>query len=317
MRNESSSISRREAIKIGVGASLALAVDPLPACGRTPRQAPALIQRTIPLSGERLPVVGIGTARNYENPDAETIPRLREVLRQFPEMGGRVVDTAPSYGRAESVVGDLLAELKNRDRYFIATKVSVRGDGGRDAATAQMEESLRRLHTDRIDLLQVWNLSSPDLLLPLLDEWKAAKRIRYTGVTTSSRGQYPQLETLMKAHRFDFIQVDLAIDNRGAQERLLPLAQERGMGVLINLPFGRSRVFAKVQGKPLPDWTKEIDVSSWAQLFLKYIVGHPAVTTVIPGTEKVEYLVDNLGAARGRLPDAAMRKRIEAHFDSL
>jgi len=317
MRNESSSISRRDAIRMGVGASLALAVDPLPTLGRTHRQAPALIQRTIPSSGERLPVVGIGTARNYENPDAEATPRLREVLRQFPEMGGRVVDTAPSYGRAESVVGEMLAELKNRDRYFIATKVSVRGGGGRDAATAQMEESLRRLRTDRIDLLQAWNLSSPDLLLPLLDEWKAAKRIRYTGVTTSSRGQYPQLETLMKAHKFDFIQVDLAIDNRGAQERLLPLAQERGMGVLINLPFGRSRVFAKVQGKPLPDWTKEIDVSSWAQLFLKYIVGHPAVTTVIPGTEKVEYLLDNLGAARGRVPDAAMRKRIEAYFDSL
>jgi aryl-alcohol dehydrogenase-like predicted oxidoreductase len=317
MPTRTSFISRRDALKIGVGAGLALTVDQFPALGLMPGQGTTLIQRTIPSSGEKLPIVGIGTARNYENPDAEAMPRLRDVLRQFPEMGGRVIDTAPSYGRAESVVGDLLAELKNREKYFIATKVSVRGGGGRDAATAQMEESLRRLHTDRIDLLQAWNVSSPDLLLPLLDEWKAAKRIRYTGVTTSSRGQYAQLEGLMKAHKFDFIQVDMAIDNRGAQERLLPLAQERGMGVLINLPFGRSRVFAKVQGKPLPDWTKEIEVGSWAQLFLKYIVGHPAVTAVIPGTEKVEYLVDNLGAARGRLPDAAMRKRIESYFDSL
>ena len=180
-----------------------------------------------------------------------------------------------------------------------------------------MEESLRRLRTDHIDLMQVWNLSSPDVLLPLLDEWKAAKRIRYVGVTTSSERQYDQLEKLMNSHKLDFIQLDLAIDNRKAQNRLLPLAQERGMGVLINLPFGRSRVFAKVAGKQLPDWAKEIDVTSWAQLFLKYIVGHPAVTTVIPGTEKVEYLVDNLGAARGRLPDAAMRKKIEAYYDAL
>ena len=264
-----------------------------------------------------LPIVGIGTARNYENPTTpEAIALLREVLRQFPERGGRVLDTAPSYGRAESVVGDLLAELKNRDKYFIATKVSSRG-GDRVAAMAQMTESLRRFHTERIDLMQVWNVSSPDVLLPLIDEWKAAGKIRYTGITTSSKGQYDQLESLMKARKFDFIQVDLAVDNRSAQDRLLPLAHDRGMAVLVNLPFGRSRVFAKVQGKPLPEWTRELDVTSWAQLFLKYIVGHPAVTTVIPGTEKVEYLVDNLGAARGRLPDAAARRRIEAYVDSL
>jgi aryl-alcohol dehydrogenase-like predicted oxidoreductase len=309
-------ISRRDALKVGVGAGLAITLDRLPAFALTAPQGTSLIQRAIPSMGEKLPIVGIGTARNYENPSPDALPALRDVLRQFPLLGGRVIDTAPSYGRAESVVGDLLEELKNRDKYFIATKVSVRG-GGRDAAAAQMEESLRRLRTDHIDLMQVWNLSSPDVLLPLLDEWKAAKRIRYVGVTTSNERQYDQLEKLMNSHRLDFIQVDLAIDNRNAQNRLLPLAQERGMGVLINLPFGRSRVFAKVAGKPLPDWAKEIDVASWAQLFLKYIVGHPAVTTVIPGTEKVAYLVDNLGAARGRLPDAAMRKKIEAYYDAL
>lgn len=331
---ERTPLSRREALKISVGAGLALTLDRLPAFAATAAstapdtaeaasasQAAPLIQRAIPSSGEKLPIVGIGTARNYENPAPEALPPLREVLRQFPEMGGRVLDTAPAYGRAETVVGDLLAELKNRDRYFLATKVSVggrRGGGGtRETATAQMEESLRRLRTDRIDLMQIWNLSSPDLLLPLLDEWKAAKKIRYTGITTSSDGQYEQLETVMKANKFDFIQVDLAIDNRGSQDRLIPLAAERGMGVLINLPFGRSRVFQKVQGKPLPDWAKEIDCTSWAQLFLKYIVGNPVVTCVIPGTEKIEFLVDNLGAARGRLPDVAMRKRIEAYFDAL
>ena len=312
-----SPITRRDALKAGVGAGLALTLDRFPAFAFPRSQAPVLIQRTIPSTGEKVPVVGIGTARNYENPAAEAMPALREVLQQFPILGGRVIDTAPAYGRAETVVGDFLAELKNRDRYFIATKVSVRGGGNRDAAVVQMEESLRRLRTDHIDLMQVWNLSSPDVLLPVLDEWKAAKKIRYLGVTTSNERQYDQLETLMKSRKLDFIQVDFAIDNRKVQERLLPLAQDRGMAVLTNLPFGRSRVFSKVAGKPLPDWAKEIDVTSWAQVFLKYIVSHPAVTTVIPGTEKLAYLQDNLGAAKGRLPDAAMRKRIEEYYDSL
>ena len=317
MTPDESKLTRREAVKLGVGAGFALALDHGRAGAPVSRPGAPLIQRGIPSTGEMLPIVGIGTARNYENPaTADAIAPLREVLRQFPERGGRVLDTAPSYGRAESVVGDLLQELRNRDTYFIATKVSSRG-GDRAAAVTQMTESLRRFHTERIDLMQIWNVSSPDVLLPLIDEWKAAGKIRYTGITTSSKGQYDQLESLMKARKFDFIQVDLAVDNRSAQERLIPLAHDRGMAVLVNLPFGRSRVFAKVQGMPLPEWTRELDVTSWAQLFLKYIVGHPAVTTVIPGTEKVEYLVDNLGAARGRLPDAAARKRIEAYLDSL
>jgi aryl-alcohol dehydrogenase-like predicted oxidoreductase len=310
-------LTRRDAIKLGVGAGLALTLEGFPAVALGLPQGAPLVERAIPSTGEKLPVVGIGTARNYENPaSAEALSPLRDVLREFPQRGGRVLDTAPSYGRAESVVGDLLQELRNRDKYFLATKVSTRG-GDRAAAIAQMEESLRRLRTEHIDLMQIWNVSSPDVLLPILEEWKAAKRIRYTGVTTSSARQYDQLESVMKKAKLDFIQVDLSIDNRGSQERLLPLAAERGMAVLINLPFGRSRVFAKVQGKPLPDWTRELDVASWAQLFLKYILGNPAVTVVIPGTEKLEYLVDNLGAARGRLPDAAMRKRIEAYYDAL
>ena len=316
-RPDRSVITRRDALKLGVSAGLTLALDGLPAVALTAPQATPLIERAIPSTGEKLPIVGVGTARNYENPaTADALAPLREVLREFPQRGGRVLDTAPSYGRAESVVGDLLQELGNRNRYFLATKVSARG-GDRAGAIAQMEESLRRLRTDHIDLMQIWNVSSPDLLLPILDEWKAAKRIRYTGVTTSSARQYDQLESLMKKAKLDFIQADLSIDNRGSQDRLLPLAGDRGMAVLINLPFGRSRVFAKVQGKPLPDWARELDVTSWAQLFLKYILGNPAVTVVIPGTEKLDYLVDNLGAARGRLPDAAMRKRIEAYYDAL
>jgi aryl-alcohol dehydrogenase-like predicted oxidoreductase len=180
-----------------------------------------------------------------------------------------------------------------------------------------MEKSLERLRTNRIDLMQIWNVSNPAVIVPVLDEWKAAKKIRYTGITSSSKGQYDQLEAAMKAHKLDFVQVDLAIDNRSAQERIIPTAADRGMAVLINLPFGRTRVFQRVLDKPLPDWAKEIDATSWAQIFLKYIVSNPAVTAVIPGTATPQFLVDNNLAARGRLPDAAMRKRIEAYFDAI
>jgi aryl-alcohol dehydrogenase-like predicted oxidoreductase len=164
--------------------------------------------------------------------------------------------------------------------------------------------------------MQIRNVSNPASIVPVLDEWKAAKNIRYTGITSSSKGQYPQLEAAMRAHELDFVQVDLAIDNRSAQERIIPLAADRGMGVLINLPFGRTRVFQRVLNTPLPDWAAEIDATSWAQVFLKYIIGNPAVTAVIPGTATIPFLIDNNNAARGRLPDAAMRVRIERYFDA-
>jgi aryl-alcohol dehydrogenase-like predicted oxidoreductase len=323
MSDDSGRLSRRDAIRIGVGAGVALTVGRYPAFAAATAESAAaaqsrgLILRVIPSSGEKIPVIGIGTARNYENPTPEQIPPLRDVMRQFPALGGKVIDTAPAYGRAETVAGDIMAELRNRDQYFIATKVSVRGGGGKEAAEAQMNESLKRFHTDHIDLMQVWNLSSPETLLPVLHEWKAARKIRYVGVTTSNDSQYPALEALMKVQKLDFIQVDLAIDNRGSQERLIPLASAMGMAVLINLPFGRGRPFQKVQGKPLPGWAKDIDCTTWAQVFLKYIVGNVGVTCVIPGTETVEHLTDNLGAGLGRLPDTAMRKRIEQDFDAL
>jgi len=325
-QDDRSTLSRRDAIRLGLGASAALALDPLGRFARTGAGAPQarpLIMRAIPSSGERVPIVGMGTARNYENPTPDQIPPLREVIKAFPEMGGRVLDTAPSYGRAESVAGDLMHEIGNRDKYFIATKVSVGGRGGggggpvAEVANQSLAHSLERFHTDRIDLMQVWNLSQPDALLPVLDEWKAAKKIRYTGVTTSSDQQYGALEALMNARKFDFVQIDLAIDNRNAQERVLPLALDKGFSVLVNLPFGRGRPFQKVAGKPLPGWAADIDCTDWSQVFLKYILGNPAVTCVIPGTEKVEFLRLNIGAAQGRLPDAALRKRIEQEFDAL
>jgi aryl-alcohol dehydrogenase-like predicted oxidoreductase len=316
------SLSRRDALKLSLGAGALLGLNRLDAVALPPswRVAPLpLIERAIPSTGEKVPVVGIGTARSYEAPQAAELPVLKEVLRQFPELGGKLLDTAPAYGRAEEIVGDALAELKNRDRYFLATKVSVGRGGGGDAAaaTTQMNASLQRLKTNRIDLMQIWNVSSPGVIVPVLDEWKAAKKIRYTGITSSSKQQYDQLEAAMKAHKLDFVQVDLAIDNRSAQQRIIPTAVDRGMGVLINLPLGRTRVFQKVLNKPLPDWAKDMDATSWAQIFLKYIVSNPAVTCVIPGTATTAFLVDNNLAARGRLPDAALRKRIESYFDAV
>jgi len=301
--------SRRELLKggIGVGASIFLA-PPL-------ALADSLIQRKIPSTGESLPVIGIGTARRYEavTSEAERAP-LREVLRQFAEMGGKVIDTAPSYGTAETVVGDLVAELKIRESLFLATKLGVHG---RDAGIAQLEQSFKRLRTPTIDLIAVHNLQDTQTQLRTLRQWKQAGRIRYVGITTSFERQHQEFEQTMRAEALDFIQVDYALDNRKAGQRILPLAADRGIGVMINLPFGRGRLFTAVQGKSLPPWAGEFDCSSWAQFFLKYIVSHPAVTCALPGTAKVDYLVDNLGAGRGRLPDAAMRSRMESFIDGL
>jgi aryl-alcohol dehydrogenase-like predicted oxidoreductase len=313
------SITRRDAVKIGLGAGAALTLggSALFAEPSAIHQAGALIERAIPSTGEKLPVVGIGTAVIYQQPTPEEIPPLRDTLQKFPELGGRMLDTAPSYGRAESVVGDILAELKNRDKYFLATKVFVRSGGDRAAAVAQMEQSLTRLKTNKIDLMQIWNVSNPTLLAPVLDEWKKAGRIRYTGITSSMKNAYGALEQAMKAYKYDFVQIDLAIDNRSAEERIIPLAKDLGMAVLINSPFGRNRVFTKTQGKPLPDFAKEIEATSWAQFALKYIIGNPMVTAAIPGIGRVDYLVDDMRAAKGRLPDEAVRKRMAAYVDAL
>lgn len=304
-------LSRRELLKtgIGVGASIFLPSASLLA------QAVPLIQRKIPSTGESLPIIGIGTARRYGavTTQAERAP-LREVLRRFKEMGGKAIDTAPSYGTAEMVVGDLAAELTIRDWLFIATKV---GAHGRDAGIEQLEQSFKHLRTPTVDLIAVHNLQDTQTQLRTLRQWKQAGRIRYVGITTSSERQHPEFEQTMKAEALDFIQVDYALDNRKADQRILPLAADRGMAVMINLPFGRGRLFKAVQGQKLPPWASEFDCSSWAQFFLKYIVSHPAVTCAVPGTGKVEHLVDNLGAARGRLPDAATRRRMESFIDGL
>jgi aryl-alcohol dehydrogenase-like predicted oxidoreductase len=304
---------RRTVIKagLGLGASLLLRPPELFA------QAQPLIQKKIPSSGETIPIIGVGTARRYEavKTDAEKAP-LRETIRQFESLGGKVIDSSPTYGTAEAVVGELVEGLRVRDSLFLATKVSLR-EVGRAEGIRQIEESFKRYRTDRIDLIAVHNLRDTDTQLATLREMKQAGRIRYVGITTSFPKQYGEFEQVMKKETLDFIQVDYALDNRETGQRILPLAADRGTAVMINLPFGRGRLFKAVQGKGLPDWAKEFDCQSWAQFFLKYIVSHPAVTCAIPGMAQAKYVVDNLGAARGRLPDAATRRRMEQFIDGV
>ena len=304
-------IRRRTVIRagLGLGATMLLPKRSLFA------QAEPLIQKQIPSSGEMIPIIGIGTARRYEDvkSDAEKVP-LRETIRQFQVLGGKVIDSSPSYGSAESVVGELVDRLKVRNSLFLATKVSLR-KVGREEGLAQIEGSFKRLRTDEIDLIAVHNLRDTDTQLRTLRDLKQAGRIRYVGITTSFDRQYGEFEQVIKTEKLDFIQVDYALDNRDAGERIIPLAGDRGVAVMINLPFGRGRLFKAVQGKKLPEWAAEFDCRTWPQFFLKYIVSHPAVTCAIPGMARPEYVVDNLGAARGRLPDAAMRRKMEQFID--
>ena len=306
--------SRRDMLKMGMVAGAGLALKDLPAFAQTSQPA-SLTQRAIPSSGEQIPIVGIGTARRY-NVGTSTSERapLKEVLKAIPELGGKLVDTAPSYGTAEPVVGDLVSELGNRDRLFLATKVRKQE---RDAGLKELNQSFVNLKTDKIDLIQVHNLVGIDHMLPILREWKQEGRIRYVGVSTSDARQYPAFIEMMKKQDLDFIQVNYSIVGRTSEDQILPLAKDRGMAVLVNLPYARGRVFERVGDRALPDWTSEFDVDSWGQFYLKYILSHPSVTCVIPGTAKIKYLEDNLGAARGRMPDTAMRKRMEQFFDGL
>ncbi|MEE8447287.1 MAG: aldo/keto reductase [Gemmatimonadota bacterium] len=312
-------LTRRQMLRTAASAGAAVLLGGRSAAeralGAVGRTYPAILQRPIPSSGELLPAVGIGTARRYDvGTSAAERASLREVLRAFPELGGKVIDTAPSYGAAEVVVGDLAQEIGNREKLFLATKV--RADG-RQAGIDQMQESLRRLHTDRIDLMQVHNLVDTETQLATMREWKEAGRIRYVGITTSSNRQHEAFENVMRSEELDFVQVNYSLANRQAEQRLLPLAADRGIAVLVNLPFGRGRLFRAVGDRPLPGWTAEFDCESWAQFFLKFLLSNEAVTCVIPGTAKMEYLADNVGAARGRLPDEGLRARMVDFFDAL
>ena len=313
----SSPISRRSVLQSGLAAGVGLALSRHGvAAQKTQDVAAATIKRAIPSTGELLPVIGLGT-NQYGVTDADEIAARREVLENFPRLGAKVVDTARAYGESEVVIGNLLEQLGNRDELFLATKTPIRGDIA--AGNGELELALQRLRTRHIDLLQIHNFHAIDELFPRLLEWKQAKKVRYVGVTTSTDEQYPQMLDALSKLKLDFIQVDYSIDNRGAEEKILPLARDQGVAVLINVPLGgrRGSVLSKLAGKPLPAWAAEYDVTSWAQLLLKYNIAHPAVTAVIPGTTKLQHLKDNQLAGRGRLPDAAGRKRIEALWASL
>lgn len=274
-----------------------------------------LIRRPIPSSGEMLPALGIGTSRRYEvDPTPEAVKPLREAVETFVRLGGSVIDTAPSYGTAEDVLGLILSEGDLRSKIFLASKVDTRG---RDETRAEFARSLKRMRTDHLDLVAVHNLIDVKDNLAVLRDLKGEKKIRYVGVTVWRDNQFDGLEPVMRSEKLDFVQVNYAIDNRAAAERILPLAAEKGIAVMINVPFGRDRLFNAVRGKELPPVAKEIGCKSWPQFFLKYVLGHPAVTCPIPGMAKAAYVEDNLGAAHDPLPDAGQRKQMEAFIDAL
>jgi diketogulonate reductase-like aldo/keto reductase len=274
--------------------------------------APQMLSRPIPASGETIPVVGLGTWRVFDvgGAQAERAP-LRDVLKSLVELGGRVVDSSPMYGAAESVVGDLAGELAITDKLFLATKVWT---SGRDAGVAQMEQSIKRLRARQLDLNQIHNLLDWRTHLKTLREWKAAGRIRYLGVTHYTSSAYDELERVLRAEALDFVQVNYSLGEREAERRILPLARDRGVAVLANRPFAEGGLFQRVRAQAVPPWAAEFDCESWAQFFLKWILAEPAVTCVIPGTSRPQHVVDNLKAAVGRLPDAAMRDRMVAHI---
>jgi aryl-alcohol dehydrogenase-like predicted oxidoreductase len=312
-------LSRRAVLKAGSASAAALAFgSAIPSWAQAPR-ALAPITKPIPSSGESLPVIGLGT-NAYSASTAEQMAPLREVLEHMPKAGGTLIDTARVYGRSEAVIGELVESLGNRKQVFLATKTPIFGDFSNPEAV--LDVSFRALRVPTIDLIQIHNMAGLTQMMPVFDKAKAAKRVRYIGMSTSEDSQYDGMMTAMRTYPLDFIQVDYSLGNRNAAERVLALAQERKMAVLVNMPFGgrgqgAASMFGKVKGRPLPDWAAEIDATTWAQVFLKYVVSHPAVNAAIPGTTQRRNMEDNQGAGRGRLPDAAMRRRIEQYWDSL
>jgi diketogulonate reductase-like aldo/keto reductase len=287
----------------------------LPSAAFAQAAAP-ILKRRVPQTGYMLPVVGIGTAIifDFENDPAKLEAR-KQVVRTLVAGGGSLIDTAAGYGNAEVQVGNVAAETGLRSQLFLATKFSSRDT--LQQAEAELKASLTRLKTNYLDLQQAWNVSDANFSLAQMKEWKAAGTIRHIGITSSMDGAYDALAQVVRREKPEFFQINYSLGDRDAEKVLLPTAQDAGCAVLTNLPFGRNSMFKKVAGKPLPDFAKEIDCTSFAQIFLKYNLSHPAVTAVIPGTDTQAYMLENLGAGRGRMPDAAMRRRIEAWFDTV
>ncbi len=312
--NDDVRINRRKAIQAAIGTALllpsALRALHVQRGTETGTGAGTLIKRTIPSSGEQLSAIGVGTARGYTSPTNENRDELQQIIQRFVSQGGSMIDTSPDYGNTEVTLGEIITSLSVRDRLFVADTIT--SGPSRALAIAQVEESMRRLRTDKIDLLQIAVASVSAETVSLVKDLKSSGRVRYMGVVGVGADQHQELEVALRNERFDFVQVDMSVDDRRAAKRVLPLAADRGTAVIIDHPFGRGSVFTRVLGKAIPSWAKEIDAKSWAQIFLKYLIAQPAVTVVVPGTERLEYLEDNLGAARGKLPNASIQRRIEA-----
>ena len=284
----------------GVAAGLAL--------GESAHAAGPQHMRTIPKSGEKIPAVGLGTARTFNvGRDPAMVRPRKEVVRLFLREGGKVIDTSPSYGASEALTGDILAGLGSGDRAFIATKIST---WGRENGIAQLNESMRHFRRKTIELEQVHNLKDTDVHLKTLRKWRDAGRVRYIGITHFKSSAYEDIEAVIKKEPLDFLQLRYNIRARDAEERLLPLCADKGVAVMVNRPYERGRLFRPVKGKSKPGWLAEFGAESWGQFFLKFIVSHPAVTIIIPATRKPKHLLDNMGAGRGLLPDAAGRRKM-------
>ena len=312
-------ITRRDWIRLMGMAGAGLSLSPKVLQGLSAQE---LMTRAIPSTGERIPVVGLGSSATFSRvARSEDFSALRDVLGALVENGGSVFDTAPSYGASEEVAGQIATEMGLTDRIFWATKVNVAGRGGGaadpDEARAQIDRSFQRFGVETMDLIQVHNLGDPPTQLGILKEMKAAGQVRYIGITSTSEQRYGDLAEVMRNEPLDFIGVDYAIDNQSAAEEILPLAQERGIGVLVYVPFGRSRLWARVGDREVPDWAAEFDAHSWAQFFIKFCLAHPAVTAVTPATSQARHMVDNLGAGMGRLPNEEQIARMVALVDEL
>ena len=315
-------ISRREWLRLSVGSSAVLALDPRDLHVRMLHLLQQrMITRAIPSTGERIPIIGLGSSATFSQvARSEDVSALKAVLVALVENGGAVFDTAPGYGASEEVAGRVAREAGISDRIFWATKVNVaRGGGAADPASAkaQIERSFERIAKRPIDLIQVHNLGDVPGQLAILKQLKQEKRIRYIGITSTDERQYPELIRHMREEPLDFIGVDYAIDNREVETEILPLARERKIGVLVYAPFGRTRLWRRVEGREVPAWAAEFDAKTWAQFFLKYVASHPDVTAITPATSQAKNMIDNLGGGVGRLPDAGQRKRMVELVDAL
>ncbi|HEX2869411.1 MAG TPA: aldo/keto reductase [Ignavibacteriales bacterium] len=274
-----------------------------------------MIERKIPSSGEMIPVVGLGSWLQFDvGPSSLERESLKEVLRRMIEMGGRLIDSSPMYGKSEQVIGDLTNQIGLQDKFFYATKVWTTGKA---SGIEQMEDSLKKMRRKTMDLIQVHNLVDYRTHLRTLDKWKSEGKVRYTGITHYTSTSHETLENIIKSEKIDFVQFNYSIRERNAEKSLLPAAHERGVAVIINVPFDKNSLFKIVHGKKLPEWAKDYDIKSWGQYFLKYIISHPAVTCVIPGTSDPEHLTDNMEAGFGKLPDEKARKEMVSYFESL